>query len=472
MDRLTSQLKLQSTILDGLLKVMLRSIGREVQAHSSELYQVLDQSEIEQALADQFGDHYDSLKSAIEICEQDFERLIEKLRSISPKLEDTSNVDFMNAIRAGEMKDLKLVQRVHAACKMKGFEKQLSRIQSSTNTLLQLQLSIDRGKPRMAEEHPSLWAQRLARTFRDIQDSAKKLYKAVSTGWVSDCHQSHEVKLLLEGRMPPRIPVRSQQPDRLVFRVIFATERYWYNSEVLVLAYPPDYDKPREIIKEICGAIQTAYCNRKHLSCALTTDGKMVTRTIATPDLEQLEGATIPTEVTLRALLQTTLSPKTKVLLALNVASSFLQLLQTPWSAPRLCSDTIKFLQSSEQGTDMNQAWVSCSFRPSQTSNDLGEKPMKEALFELGIVLMEIWYEKPYDDEFPSNQSSNSKFGERRQNAISWLCNRPNFPGDGYYKAVHYCISGTAPTGSDGKVLWEDVCKSVIDPIWCISSGS
>jgi hypothetical protein len=106
----------------------------------------------------------------------------------------------------------------------------------------------------------------------------------------------------------------------------------------------------------------------------------------------------------LRAVLQDVkFTRHDRLRVAVTLASSVLQLHETPWLEENWSKDNIFFIQRSEQ-TLYNQPFVSQSFDPSGESSSTPLPIMmtriirNQTLYALGISLIELWYGKPLQE--------------------------------------------------------------------------
>lgn len=113
----------------------------------------------------------------------------------------------------------------------------------------------------------------------------------------------------------------------------------------------------------------------------------------------------------------------------------------------------------------------------SQGSVASPDLPLREALVELGILLLEIWHETTLDKAYPPDAATKRSFLERRGCAFAWLEEDRDVPVEKYYQAVFHCISGSVmnvvsgvPTWDDMR-FWESMCESVIVPLHSFSKS-
>ena len=96
---------------------------------------------------------------------------------------------------------------------------------------------------------PSSSAMKLFKHFKAIQKAARALYSAVSTGWLSCNHQSHEVLIHLEDRVTKSHNKPKTLKDQVSFEVFLSpddkgssSERIWQQAVIKWLQ--EDSDQP------------------------------------------------------------------------------------------------------------------------------------------------------------------------------------------------------------------------------------
>lgn len=426
---------------------------------------------------------------------------------------------IIDANRNTKRAQFDLMSRMRLALSIKDIEEECRKLDESVDSVarfLQLILS----NRQLTVDQPSRKAKRLAKKLWTIRKHAVNLHTAVSRSWVSDCHEQHEARLLLENcleecQQPQQVQRNTDRPDH-IFRLVFSGDIMrqnclWHESAVHIFDTPSDgtgndlctppiiahrqtpkgrvtihtppptprANKVQEI-RDICSAIENAGGEQEHILFALTTNCKVAKAFSPRIDAEPKELKQI---VHLKDLFArstnntrwgSSLSWKSKITLALTVASNFLQLLRTPWSAPKLSAEKISFLQDRSSEVDVNRPFLSQSFVPSLTSHDLSGTSflLYEAVLELGIMLLEIWYEKTLRESFALAYEPSLR--QRQALALEWYDEASVALPDHYLKAVFFCIAGVKNVDSgrlewDNMKLWETVCECVIEPLSKIS---
>ncbi|KAI7778761.1 hypothetical protein LA080_001828 [Diaporthe eres] len=351
---------------------------------------------------------------------------------------------------------------------------------------------------------------KLAKAFRQIRKLSEGLYTAILDSFQDKCHESHEARLYLDGHIDTahrllqrRSAVDSAAPQ-MMFDLVFHAEgqkddTLYYETVVQVF---DDYKiddvyhetTPEDLVKavvtfsvtdarstckpkvatisSICETIKEACGMKSGISFALLGNRQMGTF----PDQKAMPGTRTLCQVDHRdcvSLSQTlktssTLPLKPRMQLSLQLASSLLQLLSTPWLTQAWCKHTVFFLlpenlsgptshAKQNAQVDLNRPLVVCSFS--------GECPVvppmepKAALLELGILLLEIWHGMTLESRFgldeSISQSQSMKYYERLVKALEWQDDGTNPMLGLYGQAVSKCLTGN--NLSAGKLVdWED----------------
>ena len=333
----------------------------------------------------------------------------------------------------------------------------------------------------------------------------------------------HEVKLLLDDRLDLTLNHRRQRKGTIAFDLIVSSNwddpcPIWH--ETVVEASMEDEDDvvantsnapeatisqaggPRVTVlvpideesrttniqfQNICVSIGHATACRKklrlyigsqyQLSCDHTffSDSRL-NKTTSTVTLERL----------LVGGLQCKFSLKNRMMLAVNLASSLLQLQNTPWLGTCWTKRFVYFAIEDTQSTIQSQhsrpqlRMSAETGRPFvlNTFPDLEHttseqyqigSDAKSALLELGILLLELWYETTFEARFPDIAIPTDYFA-RFKLAWEWLEDVHNPPPDLYSAAISQCVKcffGGKTVSFD----WEDVnfrkavCQDIIEPL-------
>lgn len=359
-------------------------------------------------------------------------------------------------------------------------------------------------------------AVKLAKAFRQIRTFASSLYLAITDGFRQECHDSHETRLYLEDRVDSaadilkRVGKANSAAPLMIFDLVFtagtgAKERVVYETAVQVfdkddsddnVHFPPERltrhdsradtlvrlsfvsqrasspSKPAIVsIVSICAAIKEAGGSQRRISFALVGDQPIGSISDEAPLTHQLQEQR-EDSISLKEILQAEGTPlpwKFRMLLALRLASSLLQLLQTRWLERAWSKDAVFFLvRPGTQGqVFLNRPFVRCTFggmRPASCSVE-----PKVALLEFGILLLEIWHKTTLEARFGLEEAP-TVYYDRMARAVEWLDDVDEPLPDLYDKAVAHClrmnISGdTRFLDWEDTKLWSVICGDIIAPL-------
>ncbi|EXJ70240.1 uncharacterized protein A1O5_06308 [Cladophialophora psammophila CBS 110553] len=321
------------------------------------------------------------------------------------------------------------------------------------------------------------------------RDNAARLYSAIANGWTCKFHKSHEVKLRLD-RRPPALTRAALKADHAatkgpVFEVVFRCDQpqndiLWHESKVemleeahlngsaATLPQPPTGPNPRpKVTISIPSAVvalpatsQKVDCLCSSLNCAITAN-KMLHLYIASQaklhcdhrECPSLSSAEKKFDVLcLREFLSIQggqyrrIALRDRMLLALTLAISLMQLYETPWLDKSWSKETIQFMKVpdgngksvSAVDIDFTKPVISREFSSASHRSAKHLQP-KEALLELGIMLLELWHEKTIGDHFCAIPVPADYWGKLRLASI-WLDDMTNPLLPQYRLAVAQCV--------------------------------
>ena len=368
------------------------------------------------------------------------------------------------------------------------------------------QQSVDQGSSRKAL--------RLGKGFWQIRCLAEDLHQAILKAWKPGCHHSHEAKLFLEDRVETAANIfRTARSEAgfiaLNFRVMFTAS----SPQNRVLGYATDVKVAEELASErISGPCETSVSQRARVTlvlpqsipktpsmpfvddiCDLLASLKRDKKQLALVLSKHQRISTLATKegylnlcdsvetIPLDALLCSSETNserldfpwKSRMTLALGLASGFLQLARTPWLQRSWAKDNIFFLRRPNTAghcCDFTRPFISFAFNSddacSQQSPSINPKA---AVLELGILLLEIWNTKTLEKHFDKEQTP-TQYYQRLALATEWLDDMSNPLPELYDKAVSHCIRGLI--GGDSRFQdWEDtkfwgaVCQDIIGPL-------
>ena len=359
-------------------------------------------------------------------------------------------------------------------------------------------------------------AVKLAKAFRHIRTFASTLYLAITDGFREECHDSHETRLYLEDRVDAaadilqRVGKANSSTPLMFFDLVFTAgtrpkERVFYETVVQVFD-EDDYDNnlnlsqenlnrrdsradtlvglsfvsqrarspskpPIASVASICAAIKEAGGSQRRISFALVGNQPIGTISDDTPPAHQLQEE--PNHaISLKEILQAEGTPlpwKFRMLLALRLASSLLQLLQTRWLERAWSKDAVFFLvqPGAQAQVFLNRPFVRCTIGGMRTASRSIEP--KVALLELGILLLEIWHKTTLEARFGLEKGPTAYY-DRMARAVEWLDDVDEPLPDLYDQAVAHClrvnISGdTRFLDWEDTKLWSVICGDIIAPL-------
>ncbi|KAG8161123.1 hypothetical protein KVR01_009387 [Diaporthe batatas] len=541
--KLARALRLQQHTLEELIKSILLDSGFEdALALDDDPVGFLNDSEVQEQVEDYLG--LKNTSFLIDELTANIEAVGKVARCISglvPGLEGPKD-DLVAIIQANQDKPslmadlgprLKLVLGI---TDMKEMIQEIDKCSNALERFSKLALS----NCQAMNSNSSRKSQKLAKAFRQIRGLAGGLYGAVLEGFRDECHDSHEARLYLEDRVDTAHQLLRGRgaagPDAplMMFQLVFQAEgqkedTLYYEAAVKVLGNyrddhenmntepggtpgstkasvtfcvtedPSDTKLAGTAITNICRTIKEAVGTKSRPTFALLGNQKMVVfpEDNATLGVQSHSHEKHRNYVSLTQILNTAsanLPWKPRLQLSLRLASSLLQLLQTPWLTRAWHKDAVFFLASDPAPgpgptsgakrpapVDLSRPFVVCNFSgASSPQGGPSETETRAALLELGIILLEIWHgmtleahfgldeSKPESDK--QSQPQPTKYFERLAQALEWEADWTN-PMPGLFgETVSQCLRGN--NVSAGKKLdWEDlsvwssICSDIIEPL-------
>ncbi|KAJ4347967.1 uncharacterized protein N0V89_009339 [Didymosphaeria variabile] len=339
--------------------------------------------------------------------------------------------------------------------------------------------------------------------FDVIKEHAQGVHYALESGWQCPCHADHGVHLRLEHRMDQIQNEESdedesvQEPFHVVFRYdhhsltsnnpIPPTKKPWNWEEVdvqVTIRSEPSPGNPKTLaagakgvrfakqaktavqaalgptrnmqpIQSLCATISTLQPPQREICLSLLVNeyAKKKHSILIYPskspprDTESWSIRDLPSVLT-----DPRFSRRYRIRLAVTLASSVLQLHQTPWLADNWRNSDILFIERSG-----NTAYTD----PFVLQNAVGENQARaaslpplmkliirnQALYALGIVLIELWFGKPLS-EYHKPEDGLSGTGDVQTDLITELATANRLveelrddAGGNYADAVRRCLS-------------------------------
>ena len=283
------------------------------------------------------------------------------------------------------------------------------------------------------------------------------LHEAISSCWPSSCHSAHEVNLLLNDRLDiNQHRGKASKHPPVQFRVVFAAmstieppARISRDSYIEVLEDEPHSSNEQiesgirfvlpqldfgrsdsttppidNICREVCDKHGVQQALRLYVHPKSTIRHHQDTRSAEELSAEIAETATLRDLLKRFSASQShkRLLPLARAELALAIASTMVQLGNTPWSCVVLTKENVRFARSSDGEigeVNINEPMTVKSF--SNTGSDAMATGRKMVL-ELAIFLLELWHETLIEDRFRDRPNEVNGDDLNRQGlAIRWL---------------------------------------------------
>lgn len=188
--------------------------------------------------------------------------------------------------------------------------------------------------------------------------------------------------------------------------------------------------------------------------------------------------ANIMPSVTLDQILQGEIHPlftrSQRYTLSLIIASTYLQLLESPWLPPSPKRADFLFPKGSSDATlvEIDQPHISQNFRLMNNQNTLSASKnnfhFAEALDHLGILLLELCFgqileDQPWRKRLPAGENKIEKAGYDVLAAREWQCQVNEEAGADYAEAVSWCLGGNRSVAPE---KWrQEMLHRVIRPL-------
>jgi hypothetical protein len=414
-----------------------------------------------------------------------------------------------------------ITKRVKLTLSKDALEKAVRELDKSTGELERLQRLITSNHT-TAVASSSRRSSKSAFILHRVRQLAERLHRAFSQHWSSGCHEVHQVKLLLNDRL-------DFSPNHKHLRKGTVSFDLWVSSDCddpcplwheTVVEAPMDDDEedvvntmqgvppatlasssgprvslliPRDqktgattiVVQSICVSIDNANARQKRLRLHIGRQCQLSCHHIMFSESRWNQNTNTTTlEKLLLSSSQQRMSLKGRMMLAVNLASSLLQLQSTPWLGTCWTKRSVHFTELATQPTAQNQRpgpgsglaadtsrpFVRDTFPDSQhVLQAQSRNEAKSALLELGILLLELWHETTFEARFP-DAAAPLGYSARLLLTWEWLEDFNNPPPDLYSAAISQCVKcffGGKTVSFD----WEDVnfrraiCQDIIEPL-------
>lgn len=363
----------------------------------------------------------------------------------------------------------------------------------------------------VAGEIGSRALQSLTKSFDVVQLHAARLYLALIRTLPKSCHQCHSIRLFLDERTGPlqRRRVKNQKfrvellayssPDTIDTWHICdipmqgeAEDDVETQQRTSVLRFALTSAEPTlEQVKAFCLCLQEVKAKQRSLSLHLTSHKGLCytecAQTFLTQQARRHWPSTAETSITLEKVIERATDPtkpeanwswKQRMILALRLGCSLLQLNRTHWLATRYTSSSIYFQRIGNGNMKMvpgaappfeaDQPFVA-RFDPPGFDADEPESLAHPLVLDLSIVLMEIWSKTTFGRRCVQRCLQNlSTYHERRQGADEWLSELDPDMAPHYKRAVKRCVEIASRTSYsfENDEFRADFCEGVVKPLW------
>ncbi|KAK5989710.1 hypothetical protein PT974_07968 [Cladobotryum mycophilum] len=375
---------------------------------------------------------------------------------------------------------------------------------------------INRGGLPSAGSFSSHRSSKMVKALRRINSSANHLYMAFCQCCRSDtCQHEHEVDVFLEERINIADASKSLKSagrsgyEAASFNLMFSavhvnSSQTWWRELFIHISEQVEHDnlsssipsrvrfqkenspqietvisKPCESIgsdtvHDFCSALTAASHGAHRVTFVLHDNQRISTRQSEQHTILNRQNVQ---KVTLKSLLleregkgpSVGIALRMRMLLALRLASSLLQLSQTRWLASGLSNESVYFLKQPTkdgvtQAVDYNRVFVSAPIGL-ESKQELTEP--KFVLWELGILLLEIWHQTTLEAFFSLGEAPKDYFC-RWEYAVKWRDEIDDPPLGSYEEAISYCLEGVLSkyrSGWNGNELWNSVYNNIIEPL-------
>lgn len=348
-------------------------------------------------------------------------------------------------------------------------------------------------------------------------EHAKNIYDLLKNAWCCDCSSLHKANLLLQYRTDPevelsvsfvysleaspqaKIPWESQKTTirKLVDESILAipvpsvisaptrtgflprpslrsrTERSSKGVQWQVADTPtkPAVDNLPEI-NDLCSIITTASSDCQSLECLGCMEDVECNRYCMYPQAtEEQDQATITLGTLLSKASPIRLTRRQRYDIALTIASSHLQLHDSPWLGPQWSKKDILFHRRDDHSID-NRPYISRSFHSNLMIDPPTYMVSDHGMSTLGILLLELCFGSALEDHeirrnFPTlDGAANSALDLVA--AMQW-CDRyaNDEAGPEFAEAIKWCLSNPTRRGDDRKAQgWRgELWSQVVEPL-------
>ena len=312
-------------------------------------------------------------------------------------------------------------------------------------------------------------SKQLASSLQQIRHHAIGLHSAVGAAWTVGCRTIHTSLLILDARSA--FP-NTKADQTLAFHSVLAcgesvTTVQDKIQETIITVHQTPCGQP---VTDVCQHLAQPKLLGEAFSMEISKDDKLFhcnkqhQAHFGLGDLNE--------SVTLEQLLaaKPRMTPQQKTQLAIDVASSILQLQTTPWFGTTWTNKIIRFfrrISGTVQITDYGKTFIATSFPAQHFPHTDGS--VKADLLELGVILLEIWNLEAFESwAARSSIALSTGYYARMTPAIQWLEAESDMMTPAFVDAVSVCVRFSFEGVQHS---WEHpssrraVCEKVLGPL-------
>ncbi|KAK3395011.1 hypothetical protein B0H63DRAFT_427002 [Podospora didyma] len=484
----------------------------------------LEDEDVKAQILDFLGDkNHAALTGALQESSRVVKRVAKQLAGLVPSRQNEPDdlLGIIEANRSAKQHQADLLPRFKLMIGSSDLKKSIEDLDAASNSLDRFSrlVLMNRSTSTTTDSSRKSRTVRLAKALRQVRGFANDLYTALcQCCQAGTCHSKHEANLFLEDRVDAADDIlrsmRQQKTDQaaaLIFRLIFAAtllappQQWWHELPIQVLKdtrdttfepasltsrtrfVVPDNATTGDItsamaaltlVDDFCSTIITARSRNPAVAFVVSRGRKMGTITAdKCTILSQVE----PKRISLKTILSDSgsvadgigFSLRFRMLLALRLASSLLQLSQTRWLGHAWSKEMVYFLMQpmpngGKESVDFSRVFVTAPIDTQAPPQGSSPEP-KLMLLELGILLLEIWHQTTLEARFSLGKPPDGYY-QRLARAVEWLEDNSNPPPCLYENAVSYCIRGMLGgqvrlTTWDANDFWNWACQDIIEPL-------
>ncbi|KIW33692.1 uncharacterized protein PV07_00520 [Cladophialophora immunda] len=268
-------------------------------------------------------------------------------------------------------------------------------------------------------------SKQLASALQQIRHHAIGLHGAISDAWAAACEPVHTSMLILDSRAA--FPSTSKSAPVLAFHSVLTcgdgttiVQEKCQETIITVRQSPGVGDAS---VTDMCHQLAEAMAPGHALTLDMCHDGRLFRCGVL--HRAYFDPATVDESLTLEQLLvaRPRLTPQQKTQLAIDVASSIVQLQTTPWFGHTWTNKMIRFFRRSggnSQAIDYGKPFIVKTFPDHVPVH--ADDGVKADLLELGVILLEIWAMETFESWAGRNGLAlHPGYYPRLTPAIQWL---------------------------------------------------